>query len=193
MFLITGGWHCKGPVRQTYTGITYENGEGKSRSVKLPDGSRVMMSTHTVIRMSQQFGRADRDLELDGEAVFTVKSETGRPFIVHTRNLQIEVQVLGTLFRVDAYAKNAGEEVDLVSGKLKVTKSYHSDTDNEPEVLGPGQMVMINRDIDLMEKEKLDSTEWKTLLGKIQAMGIPLEATRETSAASGGADSAKKE
>jgi hypothetical protein len=49
---------------------------------------------------------------------------------------------------------------------LKVKKSYHSDTDNEPEVLDAGDMVMINRDIDLMEKEKMSAAE----LEKVKAM-----------------------
>jgi hypothetical protein len=40
-----------------------------------------------------------------------------------------------------------------------VIKSYHSDSDNEPVVLHSGEMVMINTDIDLMEKEKLDSVQ----------------------------------
>ncbi|HWK03964.1 MAG TPA: FecR domain-containing protein [Puia sp.] len=162
--LIAGAWHCKGPVRQPAADITYENGTGKARTVRLPDGSSVVMSARTVIRISRQFNESGRDLDLDGEALFTVGSDAGKPFIVHTRNLQI--QVLGTRFRVDAYRSNAGEEVDLLEGKLKVIKSYHSDTDNEPEVIGAGEMVMINRDIDLMEKEKLDSTELKTLTGR---------------------------
>jgi transmembrane sensor len=162
--LIAAAWHCKGKARQRYADITYENGEGKPRAVQLPDGSRVVMSAHAVIRISKQFNQSERDLELDGEAVFTVNGDAGKPFIVHTRNLRI--QVLGTRFRVDAYGNNAGEEVELLEGKLKVIKSYHSDTDNEPEILGAGEMVMINRDIDLMEKEKLDSTEMKTLQGR---------------------------
>ena len=178
--LLTGTWSCKSPARRNPADITYENGAGKSRTVKLPDGSSVAMSARTVIRISQKFGQTERDLELDGEAIFTVNGDAGKPFIVHTRNLQIQVlgggnqqgSLSGTLFKVDAYASNAGEEVDVLSGKLKVTKSYHSDTDNEPEIIGPGEMVMINRDIDLMEKEKLDSAERKTLQEKVQAMGV---------------------
>ena len=46
------------------------------------------------------------------------------------------------------------------------TKSYHSQTDNEPELLTGGEMVMINRDIDLMEKEKTEAGD----LQKIRKM-----------------------
>jgi ferric-dicitrate binding protein FerR (iron transport regulator) len=120
------------------------------------------MTPHTVVRISKEFNKSERDLELDGEALFTVGTDAGKPFVVHTKNLQIQV-LSGGQFKVEAFEKNAGEEADLLSGKLKVKKSYHSDTDNEPEILEAGQMVMINRDIDLMEKEKLDSAELKTL------------------------------
>jgi transmembrane sensor len=163
LLLILGAWHCKGPVRQPAADITYENGTGKARTIRLPDGSSVVMSIHTVIRISRQFNQSGRELDLDGEALFTVDGDGGKAFIVHTRNLQIEVLGAGTRFRVDAFQKNAGEEADLLEGKLKVIKSYHSDTDNEPETITSGEMVMINRDIDLMEKEKLDSTELTTL------------------------------
>jgi transmembrane sensor len=163
LLLITGSGHCKSPARQPAADITYENGTGKARTIRLPDGSSVVMSVHTVIRISRQFNQSERDLDLDGEALFTVDGDAGKPFIVHTRNLHIQVLGAGARFRVDAFKNNAGEEADLLEGKLKVIKSYHSDTDNEPETITSGEMVMINRDIDLMEKEKLDSTELTTL------------------------------
>jgi ferric-dicitrate binding protein FerR (iron transport regulator) len=118
----------------------------------------------TQVTIAKGFGVSNRDLELDGEALFDVDGSAAKPFVVHTRNL--EIVVLGTWFHVDAFRKNAGEQVDLLEGRLKVKKSYHSDTDNEAEVLEAGEMVMINRDIDLMEKEKMSPAE----LDKVKAM-----------------------
>ena len=71
----------------------------------------------------------------------------------------IEVLEGGSRFHVAADRSKPGEEVDLLKGKLKAKKSYHSTTDNEPETLVGGEMVMINQDIDLMEKEKLSPAE----------------------------------
>ncbi len=144
-------------------GTRYTNGTGHRQVISLPDGSKVAMNDGTTLELSAGFGKTGRDLELDGLAFFEVSGVAGTPFVVHTRNLKIEV--LGTRFRVDAYRKDAGEEVDLLEGKLRVSKSYHSDSDNEPEQLEAGEMVMINRDIDLMEKEKLKPEE----LDKIKA------------------------
>ena len=72
----------------------------------------------------------------------------------------------GTQFRVDAVRSRPGEEVDLLAGQLKIRKSYHSDLDSSPEDLTPGDMLMINREIDLMEKEKMNAEEFEKVKGK---------------------------
>jgi len=138
-------------------GTRYVNGTGGRQRVSLPDGSHVVLAPGTAIVLSKGFATGGREVELDGEGLFEVVGKVRQPFIVHTGNLLIEV--LGTRFHIDAYRKNAGEQVDLLEGRLRVQKSYHSDTDNNPEVLVAGEMVMINRDIDLMEKEKLSPSE----------------------------------
>jgi ferric-dicitrate binding protein FerR (iron transport regulator) len=154
------------------------NNAGERQTVTLPDGSYVVIMDGTAITVSKGFAKEDRDVEIDGRGVFVVRAlETmggmgSKPFVVHTGNLLIQVldttgaggSVGGTgkweaRFAVEAVRKQPGEETDLLDGKLRVTKSYHSDTDNEPEVLGAGDMVMINREIDLMEKEKMTGPE----------------------------------
>jgi ferric-dicitrate binding protein FerR (iron transport regulator) len=188
LLLVAGGWHCADRTGQQHAstvegqakkdepadtaivakfrdGVLYENGTARPRKIRLGDGSDILLSAKTKLRVSREFAVKNRDVQLDGEAFFDISGggEVGRPFTIYTRSLQIFV--LGTRLRVDAFADNAGEEVDLLSGKVKVIKSYHSTTDNEPEILQAGEMVMINRDIDLMEKEKLDSAELKKLQG----------------------------
>jgi transmembrane sensor len=137
----------------------YANGTAARKEYRLPDGTKLITHSGTVVRLSKGFNGKDRELSFEGEAIFEVSGDTTKPVIVHTRYLQIQAK--GARFRVDAKAGDAGEEVDLLSGKLKVMKSYHSDTDNEPETIHAGEMVMINRDIDLMEKEKMDGSELK--------------------------------
>jgi ferric-dicitrate binding protein FerR (iron transport regulator) len=177
LLAIAGSWHCgnrpsqpqpqpaapaEKPVDSLYQGGgVYRNEGSTSRAIRLEDGTEITLSGNTTLRLSKSFNKQKRECQLDGEAFFHVKSDPGKPFAIFTRNLQIFV--LGTKFRVDAFANNAGEEVDVLEGKVKVQKSYHSTTDNEPELLTAGDMVMINRDIDLMEKEKLDSIELKKL------------------------------
>lgn len=162
LLILAGTWHCKDRHPQARTGqLIYANETQQAKTVTLPDNSKVLLQPRTTLEISKSFNVTDRDVKLDGEAVFTVGSGGDHSLIVHTRNLHI--LVLEGRFHVDAFASNAGEEVDLLSGKLRVTKSYHSTTDNGEEVLVGGDMVMINRDIDLMEKEKLNPTELEAL------------------------------
>jgi hypothetical protein len=60
-----------------------------------------------------------------------------------------------TALRVTAYSKEAGEQAEVLYGHVVAHKSYESSY-KEPDILTDGQMTMINRDIDLMEKEKAD-------------------------------------
>jgi transmembrane sensor len=113
------------------------------------------------LELVKGFDRNNRQVNLDGEAWFEL---AGGGFVLHTRDLSVEV-LQGGRFHADAFRSRPGEEIDLLEGGLRVNKSYHSDTDNEPEVLASGEMVMINRDIDLMEKEKLNPAELDKLKG----------------------------
>src|ERR1700748_246168 len=95
--LVAGNICCKGPVDegtrlQGDHGI--ENKTEKPRSVELPDGSRVLMGGHSLLLLSKAFGQSKRELDLDGEAIFEIAAVAGKPFVVHTRLLEIEA--LGT-------------------------------------------------------------------------------------------------
>jgi transmembrane sensor len=160
---------CHGrPASVLGEGTSFHVGAGYPRSFQLPDGSTVVMNPGTSLSLAKGFGKDNRDLDLDGEAVVEVSRTEARPFVIHTRDLVIALLDAGNgaRFHVDAYRSKAGEEVDLLEGRLRVKKSYHSDTDNEPETLNAGEMVMINHDIDLMEKEKLSPAELDKLKAK---------------------------
>ncbi|HXB95430.1 MAG TPA: FecR family protein [Puia sp.] len=136
-------------------GKGYENEMGSKQRIRLPDGSAVILGPGAKVDLGKGFSKGNRQVELDGEAWFDVGAG---PFELHTRDLVVEV-LSAARFHANAVRSKPGEEIDLLEGKLRAKKSYHSDTDNEAEVLGPGEMVMINRDIDLMEKEKLNPAE----------------------------------
>jgi transmembrane sensor len=144
----------------------YHVGAGSGRSLRIPAFGTVFLKPNTTIGLAKGFGVDNRDIEIDGEALFEMEV-TGAPVRLHTKNLTVEV--LGAArFRVDAYRNKAGEEVDLLEGKMRVKKSYPSATDSATEVLGPGEMVMINREIDLMEKEKMNQQEIDRVKGMRQ-------------------------
>jgi transmembrane sensor len=169
-----------GPDKALGEGQQYHVGPGYPRSFGLPDGSTILVMQGSSISMAKGFGKTNRDMDVDGEVAIEVKPAMGVgsgggassgvvwPFVVHTRDLVIEVLPGAARLHVDAVRSRPGEEVDLLDGALRVRKSYHSDTDNEPEVLAAGEMVMVNRDIDLMEKEKLSTVELEKLKEKVR-------------------------
>jgi transmembrane sensor len=134
----------------------YHVGAGSGRLFRLPYGGTVFLKPNSTIGLAKGFNKDNREISLDGEAFFEL-STTGAPVILKTKDLVIDVSQ--GVFRVDANRSSSGEEVDLLEGRMRVRKSYRSDTDSATESLGPGEMVMINRDIDLMEKEKMSQGE----------------------------------
>ena len=138
----------------------YHVGAGAGRLIRIPAFGTVFLKPNTTIGLAKGFGKDNRDIDIDGEALF----ELGAGVELHTKDLVIGVSA--GIFRVDANRSSPGEEVDLLEGRMRVAKNYHSDTDSATEVLGPGEMVMINREIDLMEKEKMSPAE----IDRVKAM-----------------------
>jgi transmembrane sensor len=145
-------------------GTRYVNNTGDAQWATLPDSSRIKLGDRTTVVVESGFEHGNRVVHLDGEGMFEVRQRPGKSIVVMTRNLIIEGP--GTQFRVDAFRSRSGEEVDLLAGQLTIRKSYHSDLDSVAEELNSGDMLMINREIDLMEKEKMNPDELDKAKGK---------------------------
>jgi|GEM_PF-2600878 len=85
----------------------------------LNDGTMVWLNAKSRLRYPADLGkRGQRDVYLEGEAYFEVKSDKLHPFLVHTQGLT--TRVLGTKFDVKAYNPKS-IEVTLVEGKVMLT------------------------------------------------------------------------
>ena len=82
---------------------SYETAIGKSALVELPDSSKAMLNTGTLIRTRYSDTRRYIVLER-GEAHFTVAKDADRPFIVHAGGKVI--QAVGTAFNVKLQSDN---------------------------------------------------------------------------------------
>ena len=79
------------------TGNRYSTSVGAVDTVRLDDGSRVILNTDTRIHVRLQ--EHERRIELDrGEALFQVAKDPTRPFVVHAGTLS--VHAVGTTFAV---------------------------------------------------------------------------------------------
>lgn len=110
---------------------------GDKIKVLLPDGSDVTLNALSKMRYPSHFGIFSREVELDGEAYFSVSADKSRPFSVHTGAL--DVTVLGTKFNVKAYG---GEPVRVHLDEGSVLLEDHGSL---RRVLKPGENAEYDR------------------------------------------------
>lgn len=91
---------------------------GQRVNLSLPDGSNVWLNAGTTMRYPISFMKEKREIILDGEAYLNVAHNVNSPFIVRTYAMDIEV--LGTVFNVEAYSGRNIFEASLMEGKIKV-------------------------------------------------------------------------
>lgn len=106
---------------------------GQVLKLTMPDSTIVHLAPHSSIRYTQDFGKTDRHIILEGEAFFDVTKNAHRPFTVQAGELS--VQVLGTRFNVAHYKGQDSAAVSLVDGKVQVNTPAQS----QPFDLQPGQ------------------------------------------------------
>lgn len=85
----------------------------------LADGTRVWLNKQTTITYNHDFGKRQREIFLDGEAYFDVVKNSEVPLFIHAGDIDIEVK--GTAFNVNAYHGTHQVQVALVRGAIAVT------------------------------------------------------------------------
>ncbi|WP_057936707.1 FecR family protein [Algoriphagus resistens] len=99
----------------SWTEVITEKGERKH--IILPDGSSVMLDSHSSMEYISDF-ESDRRVKLTGRAFFEVKKLNGKQFEVFSD--MFGVKVLGTSFDMNTDEKRGSGHVALVTGKVKV-------------------------------------------------------------------------
>lgn len=77
---------------------TYVTGVGQTDSVHLPDGSCAVLGPGSRLTLGADYGSAERDVRIAGEALFDVLHDPARPFAVRAGSALI--RDLGTTFAV---------------------------------------------------------------------------------------------
>jgi len=114
---------------------------GSRSTVTLPDGSTVYLNVSS--KLTYDYGQEDsRQVILEGEAFFDVKKDEQRPFIIHTKKM--DITVLGTTFNVRAYEEDKTVETSLIQGKVEVT--IKGDIPKKV-ILSPNQKIVLLNEI----------------------------------------------
>ena len=135
---------------------------GHRTVVRLRDGTQITLAPKSRLRYTADYGKAQRDVYLDGEAYFQVTLDTSRPFRVHTARSITED--LGTAFVVRAYAEQPTTEVVVAEGRVALWRADTSRTSAALEArpdARPG-LVLVARDLG-----RLDANGGVTLRRKI--------------------------
>lgn len=112
----TSYWQGGQQLKRSLTDMVVEAPLGSKTKLMLPDGSMVWLNAGSRLAYSQAFGISERNLDLQGEAYFEVVKKAGMPFIVNSKELNVEV--LGTKFNFRNYPEDAEVVVDLLEGKV---------------------------------------------------------------------------
>lgn len=128
---------------------------GQQMNITLADGTNVWLNSLTTLRYPALFAGDERRVMIDGEGYFDVEKDAEKPFCVETSKGTIEV--LGTVFNVDAYSKCDNFSTALISGRVKIM------ADNQEYYLNPDQMACRNADgsMSITEIVNYDHFRWK--------------------------------
>ncbi len=131
-------WMHTSENKMQLTNTTITAPLGARSVVDLPDGSRVWVNAGSRITYNSNYGNKNRNINLVGEAYFSVKTNKEIPFLVKTSD--IVVKALGTKFNVKAYPDEKTITTTLEEGKV-VLSSLHKTFRNEVAELKPNQMI----------------------------------------------------
>lgn len=107
-------WRMTGPGASSSL-VAYTTGIGERDTVRLRDGTTVILGPASRLAVAEGYGRRSRQVHLRGEALFDVRHDDARPFTV--RAGQAWVRDIGTTFSVTADSA-AGVRVVVTQGAV---------------------------------------------------------------------------
>lgn len=121
---------------------------GSKSTIELPDSSRVVLNSGSILEYPDRFGETDRTVYLHGEAYFDVARNRQKPFFVKTDN--VTIKVLGTKFNVKSYPGEDIMETLLVSGSVEILSNHQVFNNGNREfkriLLKPNEKAVFVRD-----------------------------------------------
>ena len=142
------------------------------QSVHLPDGSEVYVNENTKLTYPGMFTEAQRHVQLEGSAYFSVQKDTEKPFVVSVG--AVDVEVTGTEFFIDSTSGNT-RSVTLVSGGVDVSCVGEAGRKSAVKLM-PGQAAnidLVKGNIEVVETDTDYYVAWKD--GIYRFVDEPLE------------------
>lgn len=135
---------------------TLSSARGQSYSLVLSDGSKLWLNAASSVRFPVVFSGKERKVDITGEVFFEVAKDARKPFKVKVKDMEIEV--LGTRFDINAYPDELTVNTTLIEGAVKVSA-------NNSEIrLSPGQQsqLLSNGNLQVVKNVNIDEiVAWK--------------------------------
>jgi transmembrane sensor len=178
LFGLLSGWFYNYPFFSSdsshiYNELISENKEGlveqtnnsnMPQLLTLSDGSSVLLQPNSKLSYPKIFVGNERKVYLSGEAFFEISKNPKKPFFVFAN--EIVTKVVGTSFRISAYANQPNVEVLVRTGKVKVQSNESvANSNNDEIILLPNQALRFvrqnltfNKITDITKDESLIQT-----------------------------------
>lgn len=141
--------------------VEQTNNSSKPQIITLSDGSSVLLQPKSKLSYPKIFTGNDRKVYLSGEGFFEISKNPEKPFYVFAN--EIVTKVVGTSFRIKAYANEPNIEVLVRTGVVKVRSNQLIRNIKDQEVaLLPNQALRFTRE-NLTFNKITDITQDETL------------------------------
>lgn len=157
VLLCIAGWQAYEWLRPVE--MTTVTAQAETRTVILPDRTEVILNRYSTLTYPKDFRReARREVSLQGGAYFEVAKDPSHPFVVETGEVQVEV--LGTHFNVEAYPRDREVRTTLLEGSVAVSLPGRS----QRLVLAPNERAVYHKASGNLTQESLpdaaDDISW---------------------------------
>lgn len=113
---------------------------GGEYQLTLADGTKVWLNSDSQIKYPVQFNQEKRKVWIAGEVYFDVAHDKNKAFVVDVKD--VEIEVLGTEFNIEAYHDQKSIVTTLVEGSVKLRK------ESESVIIEPNQQAVISEGED---------------------------------------------
>lgn len=144
---------------------------GQRASLRLPDGTSVMLGVASTLRHPPAFGSGRREVELEGEAYFEVVHDEKRAFTVRAGDIVAED--MGTEFVVRAYREDRHARVVVREGRVALRAATALDR-SARQVLQPGQLGRLEDDGTVVAEQADTSIYFAWTDGRLVFDDVPL-------------------
>ncbi len=158
------------PAGQTATvSRIYQTNAGQIDTVKLADGSTVVLGPASRLALGSAFGDRAREIAFEGQAYFDVVHDDSRPFVVRTSAAVL--RDIGTAFSVHTDSVG-GTRVSVTSGAVDVVATRGAVA--EPTVLHAGDRAEVTGESMRVERGTVTEAELSWTRGVLELHDAPL-------------------